>query len=354
MNYASTLHRLLASALHQGASDLHIGVGRRPSLRVAGTLLELADEEVITPEIAQGLIAELLTQTQKERFMQERQLDFAYALADNTRFRVNAYFQQNNWSAALRLIPGKIRTIDELGLPPVLHDFAKLGQGFILMVGPAGHGKSTTTAAIIDEINRQRTAHIITIEDPIEYIFGQGRGIVSQREVGSDTESFATGLKSVLRQDPDIVMVGEMRDTESIAAAMTAAETGHLVFSTLHTNSASQTVDRIIDSFKPEQQQQAIAQIAATLVAIVSERLIPSNDGGRVPAVEVMIVNAAIRNLIRERKIFSIDSVIQTGMKDNMMTLDHSLAELVKANKVTLENALLHSLHPTELEKLVS
>jgi len=354
MNYASTLYRLLATALHQGASDVHIGVGRRPSLRVAGSLVALDDEEIITPEIAQGLITELLTESQKQRFLQERQLDFAYALADNTRFRVNVYFQQNNWSAALRLISGKIRTIDELGLPPILHDFTKLGQGFILTVGPAGHGKSTTTAAIIDEINRERTAHIITIEDPIEYIFEQGRGIVSQREVGIDTPSFASGLKSVLRQDPDIVMVGEMRDTDSIAAAMTAAETGHLVFSTLHTNSASQTVDRIIDSFRPEQQQQAVTQIAATLIAIISGRLIPSIDGGRVPAVEIMIVNAAIRNLIRERKIFSIDSVIQTSMKDNMITLDHSLADLVKAGKVTLENALLHSIHPTELEKLVS
>jgi twitching motility protein PilT len=353
MNYAASLHRLLAAAIQHDASDLHISVGRRPTLRVYGTLVTLDEEEVITPEIAQGLIEELLSPAQKERFLRERQLDFAYALTDNTRFRVNAYFQQNNWSAALRLVPAKIRTLDELGLPPILHEFAKLSQGFILMVGPAGHGKSTTTAAILDEINRTRTAHIITIEDPIEYLFGQGKGIVSQREVGSDTPSFADGLKTVLRQDPDVLMVGEMRDTDSIAAAITAAETGHLVFSTLHTNSASQTIDRIIDSFPPQQQGQIITQIATTLVAIVSERLIPRIGGGRVPAVEVMITNAAIRNLIRERKIFSIDSVIQTGMKENMILLNHSLAQLVKNKQVTIEDAEIYSLNPTELRRLL-
>ncbi len=353
MNYAATLHRLLASALHEGASDLHIAVGRQPTLRIAGVLSVLGEEDVVTSEIAHGLITELIPKERLEQFLRERQLDFAFELSDNTRFRVNAYFQQNSWAAALRLIPNKIRTIDELGLPAVLHDFTKLTQGFVLMVGPAGHGKSTTTAAILNEINLLRTAHIITIEDPIEYIFGQGRGIVSQREVGSDTPSFADGLRTVLRQDPDVLMVGEMRDADSIAAAMTAAETGHLVFSTLHTNSAAQTIDRIIDSFPPQQQQQVITQVATTLVAIVSERLVPRIDGGRVPALEIMITNPAIRNLVRERKIFSIDSVIQMGATEHMITLDQSLAGLVKAKQITPETAKLFSLNPAELERLL-
>jgi twitching motility protein PilT len=320
---------------------------------VYGALLSLDNEEVITPTTAEGLISELLTSQQKERLTRERQLDFAYALTDSTRFRVNAYFQQGYWAAAMRLVPAKIRTIDELGLPAILHEFTKLTQGFILMVGPAGHGKSTTTAALLDEISKERAAHIITIEDPVEFLFSQGRGIVSQREVGSDAPSFAEGLRTVLRQDPDVIMVGEMRDADSMAAAMTAAETGHLVFSTLHTNSASQTIDRIIDSFPSGQQSQVITQIATTLVAIVSVRLVPRISGGRVLASEIMVTNAAIRNLIRERKIFSIDSVLQTGGKEGMMTLDRSLLQLVKAKEVTAENAELFSLNPVEFRKML-
>lgn len=353
MNYAATLHRLLAEAVQQDASDLHIAVGRHPTLRIYGALVPLDHEDVITAPVAEGLIAELMNESQKERFLKERQIDFAFALTDKTRFRVNAYFQQSSWSAAMRLVPARIRSIEDLGLPPILHEFTKLSQGFILMVGPAGHGKSTTTAAMLDEISKQRTAHIITIEDPIEYLFSQGNGIVSQREVGSDTASFADGLKTVLRQDPDVIMVGEMRDADSMSAALTAAETGHLVFSTLHTNSASQTIDRIIDSFPSGQQDQIITQIATTLVGIVSLRLVPRISGGRVLATEIMVTNAAVRNLIRERKIYSIDSVIQTGAKEGMVTLDHSLLQLVKDKEVTAENAELFSLNPAEFRKLV-
>jgi twitching motility protein PilT len=221
------------------------------------------------------------------------------------------------------------------------------------MVGPAGHGKSTTTAALLDEINRTRAAHIVTIEDPIEYLFTPGSGIISQREVGSDVRSFSDGLKTVLRQDPDVIMVGEMRDPESIAAALTAAETGHLVFSTLHTNSASQTVDRIIDSFPSGQQAQVIAQLATALVAIVSERLVPCIQGGRVPALEIMVTNSAIRNLIRERKTFSIDSIIQTGKEEGMMMLNNSLAELVKKGQISPENAILYSTDPVGMRKML-
>lgn len=332
---------------------MHIAVGRYPTLRVYGVLTPLDHEEVITPASAEGLISELLSDQQKERLKSEKQLDFAYSLTDSTRFRVNAYFQQGNWSAAMRLVPNKIRTIDDLGLPPILHEFTKLAQGFILMVGPAGHGKSTTTAAMLEEISQNRAAHIITVEDPIEFIFSQGKGIVSQREVGSDTPSFAEGLRTVLRQDPDVIMVGEMRDPDSIAAALTAAETGHLVFSTLHTNSASQTIDRIIDSFPASQQAQIVTQIATTLVGIVSLRLVPRISGGRILATEIMVTNAAIRNLIRERKIFNIDSVLQTGGKEGMTTLDHSLVQLVKAKEITPENAELFSINPAEIRKQI-
>jgi len=256
-------------------------------------------------------------------------------------------------AAALRLIPGKIQTIEELRLPGIINDFARLSQGFVLVVGPAGHGKSTTVASLLDEINHQRTDHIITIEDPIEYLFTQDRCIISQREVNTDTNSFHDALKTLLRQDPDVVMIGEMRDKESIATAMTAAETGHLVFSTLHTNSASQTIDRIIDSFPADQQGQITTQLASTLVGIISERLVPRIDGGRVPAVEIMLTNSAIRNLIRERKTYQIDLVIETSMQEGMMSLNRSLANLVRKKEISLENAELYSLNPSELRILL-
>jgi twitching motility protein PilT len=320
---------------------------------VDGALVPISQEEIVTPEAAEGIINALLTPEQKERLTKERQLDFAYSLEDKARFRVNVYYQRGYLAAALRLINARIRNVEELGLPPILHDFAKLSQGFVLVVGPAGHGKSTTLAAILDEVNHQRADHIITIEDPIEYLFTQDRGIISQREVGSDTPTFDEGLRTLLRQDPDVVMIGEMRDARSIATAMTAAETGHLVFSTLHTNSASQTIDRIIDSFPAEQQGQVISQLSATLVAIISQRLLPKIDGGRVPVLEIMIVNSAIRNLIRERKIYQIDLVIETSLQEGMITLNRSMANLVKNKVVSLENAELYSVNPSELRILL-
>jgi len=284
MNYKQKLNDLLLAAAQQNASDLHLGVGRYPTLRIDGNLVPLEQELVLTPEATQDLIFGLLTPEQKEIFLKEKELDFAYSFEDKARFRVNVYYQRGYVAAALRLIPSQIKTVEELNLPPQLHDFAKLSQGFVLVVGPAGHGKSTTLAAMLDEINHNRNEHIITVEDPIEYIFTQDKCIVSQREVRIDTSDFHRALKSILRQDPDVMMIGEMRDPESIATALTAAETGHLVFSTLHTNSASQTIDRIIDSFPAEQQGQISSQLAATLVGIVSERLIPRVKGGRMPA----------------------------------------------------------------------
>ena len=347
------LNELLLTAAKQNASDLHLAVGRRPTLRIDGILIGLQKEAVLTPEAMDGLVSALLTPEQKDQFLKNRQLDFAYAYEDKARFRANVFFQRGYMAAALRLIPAQVKTIEELQLPGVLHDLARLSQGFVLAVGPAGHGKSTLLAAILDEINHQRTDHIITVEDPIEYLFVQDRCIVSQREVGSDTQSFNDALRTVLRQDPDVIMIGEMRDRESIATAMTAAETGHLVFSTLHTNSASQTIDRIIDSFPSDQQGQVVSQLAATLVGIVSERLIPRIDGGRVPACEIMLVNSAIRNLIRERKTYQIDLVIENGMQDGMVTLNRSLANLIRKKEISLEHAELYSMNPAELRILL-
>ena len=290
---------------------------------------------------------------QKAIFAEKKEHDLSYSLEDKARFRVNVFMQKGFAAAALRLIPVKVRTVEELGLPPIVHDFTKMSQGFVLVVGPAGHGKSTTLAALVDEINHTRTDHIVTIEDPIEYLFSQDRAIISQREVGADTMGFHRALKSVLRQDPDVLMIGEMRDSASIGTAMTAAETGHLVFATLHTNSAAQTIDRIIDSFPAEQQSQVTSQLAATLVAIVSQRLIPKIDGGRIPAMEIMFVNAAIRNLIRERKSYQINLVIETSAQEGMITLNRSLASLVDRRIVSLEQALIYSLNPGELKVLV-
>jgi twitching motility protein PilT len=352
-DFKQKLNELLLATAKQSASDLHIAVGRRPTLRIDGVLVPLQKEAITTPEIAEGILGALMTDDQKQRLIQQKQVDFAYSLEDKARFRVNVYYQRGYLAAALRLVPARIKTIEELNLPPLLHDLAKLSQGFVLVVGPAGHGKSSTLAAILDEINHTRSDHIITIEDPVEYLFTQDKCIVSQREVGSDAMSFHGALRTVLRQDPDVIMIGEMRDAVSIGTAMTASETGHLVLSTLHTNSASQTIDRIIDSFPAEQQGQVTSQLAATLVAIVSERLLPRLSGGRVPAMEIMIVNPAIRNLIRERKTYQIDLVIETSLQEGMVTLNRSLVNLVKNKEISLENAELYSLNPAELRILL-
>jgi len=353
IDYQNKLAELMILAAQQGASDLHLSVGKHPTVRIDGNLVPISNEQILTPEMTAGLIGALLTTDQQEKLITEREIDFAFSYEDKIRFRVNVYFQRGYLSAALRLIPVQIRTIEELNLPSVLHEFTKSQQGFFLTVGPAGHGKTTTLAALIDEINHGRMEHIITIEDPIEYTFIQDRALIDQREVGTDTVSFHRGLRSILRQDPDVIMIGEMRDPESISIALTAAETGHLVFSTLHTNSVSQTIDRIVDSFPGAQQGQIRSQLATTLIGIVSERLIPRIAGGRIPACEIMFVNSAIRNLIREKKTYQIDLVIDTSVQDGMMSLNRSLVELVRKREISLESAETYSLNPSELRQLL-
>ncbi len=327
------IFKLLELTLSQDASDLHLTAGFPPILRIDGVLAPVVNEEVLTKETCSELVFNLLTAEQKDLFLANKEIDFSFAFEEKARFRVNAYFQKGYVSAALRLIPYKIRTIEELNLPKICHTFSKLRQGFILIVGPTGHGKSTTIAAIINEINLSDRRHILTIEDPIEYVYPKGSCLVSQREMHLDTLSWATALRSALREDPDVVLVGEMRDYETIASAMTIAETGHLVFATLHTNSAAQTVDRIVDVFPENQQDQVRMQLSSTLEGIVSERLLPTLTGGRVPATEILVATSAVRNVIREGKTHLLDNIIQTSQEIGMIPLEKSLADWVVAEK---------------------
>ena len=354
MDIKQELNEILNNLIQNKGSDLHISVGRRPTLRVDGSLIPIASKDIVDENYAEQFIKEMLTEDQQKRFYEERELDFSYTFSDLARFRVNVFWQRGQFAAAMRLIPATIRTLDELEHPQMLHSVTKVSQGFFLVVGPSGQGKSTTLAAMIDEINHQRACHIITIEDPIEYLFTNDKAIIDQREIGHDTKSFNSALRSVLRQDPDVIMVGEMRDPETISAAITAAETGHLVFSTLHTNNASQTIDRIIDSFPPAQQNQIRAQLSGTLIGVLSKRLIPKINGGRVPAFELMNANAAVKNLIRENKTHQIDLVIETSAEDGMISLNRSLAQLVKKGEISYDDAVMHSLNPSELRMLVA
>lgn len=350
---AKSLEEILSQTIKEGASDLHIAVGRHPTLRVDGELVPLLKEDVLTAEAAESYIFSILSEEQKEKFRREKEVDLSYDFRGKARFRVNAFFQRGFMGAALRLIPTKIRNFTELGLPPILQELATNKQGFLLVVGPTGHGKSTTLAAIIDHINRTRADHIITIEDPIEYLFSSDHATIDQREVGSDTIDFHHALKSMFRQDVDVAMVGEMRDSDTMAAAVTAAETGHLILSTLHTNNAAQTIDRIIDAFPPAQQNQIRAQLSSSLIGVVSQRLIPRVSGGLVPAVEVMIANAAVRNLIRENKIHELDLIVETSSDQGMISLNRSLVDLIRRGEISAENASLYSLSPGELQSLL-
>lgn len=344
---------LLKIVVDRGASDLHLVVGAPPVIRVDGKLRPIPETPILTPDVNKNLVLSLVNEEQKDLLLVNKELDFSYSFQNFGRFRINAYFQRGSLSAALRLIPAKVPTIEELNLPKICHQFAQLRQGFILVTGPTGHGKSSTLAAIIDEINKNRAEHIVTIEDPIEYTYQQGKSIISQRELHQDTHSWEVALRSILREDPDVVLIGEMRDYETIAAALTIAETGHLVFATLHTNSAAQTIDRIVDVFPEHQQPQIRLQLAATLEAVFSQRLLPAIEKGRYPAVEVLLATSAVRNLIREGKTHQIDNVIQTSADLGMMTLEMNLSTLVNQGKISLEVAKEYSLRPQQLMRYV-
>lgn len=355
MNYKEIVSRIFEKSIAENASDIHISTGKPPTVRIDGRLFPLKDEKILGPDDTREIVFEILGEERKEDFLRKKELDFSYEYKYKTRFRGNAFFQQGLVSMSLRIIPSKIRTIEELNLPSFLHRFTEMKQGFILITGPASHGKSTTLAAIIDEINKNRESHIITIEDPIEYVFYQQKSIIDQREVGLDTNSFAVALRSALRQDPDVIMVGEMRDYESISIALTAAETGHLVISTLHTNSAGQTIDRIIDVFPADQQEQIRAQLAMALGGIISQRLLPRINGeGRIPACEIMISNPAVANIIREKRTHELDMLITTSGDEGMISLNRSLANLVIQREVSLEDAMKYSLSPAELKLLLN
>ncbi len=349
---------LLNITIKNNASDLHLLAGIRPTIRIDGVLTFLTNYPVLTTEQLETMIFSLLKPDQKQLLLNNKELDFSFgfgggAYGDLGRFRTNLYYQRGVLSGAFRFLQPNIRTIDELKLPKVCHTFSEMKQGFVLVTGPTGHGKSTTLAAIINEININKSLHILTIEDPVEYVYPLGKSIISQREMDIDTHSWAMSLKSALREDPDVVLVGEMRDPETMAAAITIAETGHLVFSTLHTNSASQTIDRILDSFPSSQQTQIRIQLAATLKGIVSQRLLPMINGGRVPAVEVLIGNTAVSSNIREGKTHLIDSVIQTSQQQGMIPLEISLASLVLSGAISLETAKSYALRPDELLRLI-
>ncbi len=347
------IKELLQLAIDQNASDLHIIAGIAPTLRVDGQLFQVPNAGILTPDVVANLLKEILTSEQLERLTVNKEIDFSLAFSEKGRFRVNAYTQKGSLAAAFRRIPLIIPTIDSLGLPKILHSFTNLRQGFVLVTGPTGHGKSTTLAAMINEINQNRACHIVTIEDPVEFVFRPNKAIISQREMRADTHSWQVALRSVLREDPDVVLVGEMRDYETIASALTVAETGHLVFATLHTNSAAQTIDRIVDVFPEEQQSQVRLQLSNVIEAVFSQRLVQSISGGRVVAYEVLLGSTAIRTAIREGKTHQIDSILQTSKEVGMNTLETSLAYLVREGRITLEVAQSWSLRPDELTRLV-
>lgn len=353
LNYKKELSELILTVIKEGGSDLHIAVGRHPMMRVMGRLIPIVKTPVLSPEDVQGLIFAMLNEQHKEHLMNNKEIDFSYNFEEKVRFRINAFFQKGFLGAALRLIPVEIRNFKQLNLPEILIDFCNKEQGFFLVAGPIGHGKSTTLASMVDYINHSRAEHILTIEDPIEYLFVQDKSIIDQREVRVDTHNFHNALRSMFRQDVNVGMIGEMRDPETMSAAATAAETGHLVLSSLHTNSASQTIDRIIDSFPPEQQTQIRFQLSSALLGIFSQRLIPRVSGGLIPAYDILINVPATKNLIRENRTHEIDMVIETSYELGMVSLNRSLAELVRQGEISIDNAFAFSLNPSGLEGLI-
>jgi twitching motility protein PilT len=350
MPAANSIDELLERMVEANASDLHVTTGTPPAIRVRGEVERLEGFDPLTGEETQQLLYRILSSEQQKHFELNRQLDFSYSIPGLARFRVNVYFQRESIGAAFRLIPTELKTLEELGIPDSLHVLAEKPRGLVLVTGPTGSGKSTTLAAIIDEINRNRSEHILTIEDPIEFLHRHKRCIVNQREIGPDATSFADALRAALRQDPDVILVGEMRDLETISTALTAAETGHLVFGTLHTQSAPSTIDRIIDVFPAEQQEQVRIQIANSLQGVVTQALLPTADQmGRVPALEILLPDDAVRNLIRQGKVEQIYSVMQTNTGRGMQTMEQSLGDLIMRRIVNLEVGLSRSSRPSQL-----
>lgn len=352
MDYQKLLDTLIETLINEGGSDIHFSVGRYPAIRVTGQLIFLVKQEVLKKEDVEGLMKILLGEEKFKKFTQDQEIDFSYDFHGKARMRGNAFYQKGNVACAIRLIP-KTKTLDELNLPKVLEAFARKKQGFFLVVGPVGQGKSTTLASMVSLINEERSEHIVTIEDPIEYLYEAKHSIIDQREIGIDTKDFPTALKSVFREDVNVILVGEMRSPETIATAVTAAETGHLVLSTLHTNNASQTIDRIIDSFPAGQQDQIRVQLSNSMLGIFSQRLIPRIAGGLVPAYELLINNNAVANLIREKRTHEIDVVIETGFEQGMVDMNRCLLELVRKGEISMDNAYLYSLNPKGLERLL-
>ncbi|MDP2789059.1 MAG: PilT/PilU family type 4a pilus ATPase [bacterium] len=350
--YKKELEDLILTAIREGGSDLHLGASNIPAIRVSGALLFLTKHPILTSEDISGILNVILDKQKIERFMANQEIDFSYDFRGESRLRGNAFFQKGLVSIALRIVP-KVKTLQELHLPSVLAELTRKKQGFFLVVGPVGQGKSTTLSSMVNLINNEQARNIITIEDPIEYMYTPNKSIISQREVGIDTKDFHTALKSAFREDMNVILIGEMRTPETISTAVTAAETGHLVLSTLHTNNAAQTIDRIIDSFPGAQQDQIRIQLSSSLLGIFSQRLIPRIAGGLIPAYELLLNNNAVSNLIREKRTHEIDVVIETGTESGMVDLNHSLIELVRAGEISIENAYQYSLNPKGLERML-
>jgi len=353
VDYKKELQALIELLLEEKSSDIHFSVGAHPLIRVAGTLIPLVKKPILTEADVAAFAKILMRADQLEKMYSHQEVDFSFENTQSVRFRGNGFFQRGKMAIALRLIPNVIRTFEELNLPPILESFTQRPQGFFLCVGPVGQGKSTTLAAMVNHINKTRSEHIVTIEDPIEYVYTEEKSLIDQREVGIDTPSFESALNAAFRQDVDVILVGEMRNHETIATAVTAAETGHLVYSTLHTNNAAQTINRIIDSFPGDQQDQIRVQISSSLIAIFSQRLIPRISGGLVPVYELLINNTAVSNLIRENRVHEIPSIIEIGLDQGMIDMNRSLARLVQNGEITVENAFTYSTNPKALERLI-
>lgn len=344
---------LLEEVVKRKASDLHLEVGLPPTLRIDGTLTPISGHGPLDEKTVETLVFSLLDEDQKQILLRDKEFDFSFAFGDLGRFRVNAFHERSNLAGALRLIPNEIKSVKDLGLPPIVSSFGDFPRGLVLVTGPTGSGKSSTLAALVDKINSERAAHIITIEDPIEFTHKSKKSVVAQREVHYDTFSFATALRSALRQDPNVVLIGEMRDLETISAAITIAETGHLVFATLHTNSAAQSIDRMVDVFPSHQQPQVRSQLGNILMAVCSQRLIPALAGGRVPAAEILIATPAVRNIIREGKNYQLEAVIQTGAEYGMQSMDRTLVNLIHSGIISYDEARNYAVDVEELDRLM-